>query len=121
MRTGKWQVGVVCVVLMAMLTPAALAVDFIGGGPYTIDYPLSDANYEVLVQDATVNLETGSELVDYSGMTAVNGSVVNVYDCAFTYATYLAASDDSEVNIYNASFGLYASVIVTTSKLTVLI
>jgi hypothetical protein len=45
MRTGrKWQVGVVCVVLMALLTPAALAVDFAGGGEFTVDYALEPEN-----------------------------------------------------------------------------
>ena len=55
------RIAQLCVVLMALLTPAALAVDFAGGGEFTVDYVLDDWNN---IYDATVSFEDGSSLPD---------------------------------------------------------
>ena len=93
MRTGrKWQVGVVCVVLMALLTPAALAVDFAGGGEFTVDYVLDDWNN---IYDATVSFEAGSSLPDGGWLLSVEGAVVNINNCVFGAGSVLYVGSDA--------------------------
>ena len=99
MRTERrWQVGLVCVVLMALLTPAALAEDFVGGGEFTVDYTLPTADFIHSIYDATVNFEVGSSLPDGNWLAAIDGSVVNIYDCVFGAGSVLYVGTDDNPN-----------------------
>ncbi|MHC4962551.1 MAG: hypothetical protein ACYTGA_10570, partial [Planctomycetota bacterium] len=113
----KWQAGVVCVVLMALLAPVALASDYIGGGPYTVDYPLPSSlqpdtvvpSYDNLIQDATVNFETGAELAAWgNSITAIDGSVLNINNISVGDFSTIFVTDDSVVNVNGGVFGTEA-------------
>jgi hypothetical protein len=97
-KTRKWMVGVVCVVLMALLAPAALAVDFAGGGEYVVDYALPTADFMHSVYDATVNFEDGSSLPEGNWLLSVDGSIVNIYDCVFGAGSVLYVGTDDNPN-----------------------
>ena len=88
MRTKRrWQVGFVCVVLMALLAPAALAVDVCGQREtYIWEEPLPvDIDCEtgtVLVFGSTVNLLTGAHvsfnLTTNPGLYSFGDSTINI-------------------------------------------
>jgi hypothetical protein len=102
-RKGKWQVSIVGVVLIALLVPTALASDYIGGGPYTIDYTLPNSSqpdtdgfpYDNLIQGATVDFVTGASVDPGYSVTATDGSVVNFYDCFFDNAFLVVSAPAS--------------------------
>ena len=87
----KWMAGVVCIALLALLTPAASA-DFGGGGEFTVDYMLDSWNE---IHDATVNLEAGSSLPDGGLLLSVEGAVVNINNCVFGAGSYLYVGTDT--------------------------
>jgi hypothetical protein len=105
----KWMVGVVCVVLMALLAPAALAVDFAGGGEFTVDYALPTADFFHSIYDATVNFEDGSSLPDGNWLAPVDGSVVNIYDCVFGAGSLLMVTTNDNPNQPDANVTFYGT------------
>ena len=99
MRTeSKW--SLVCVVLMALLTPAALALDFpISGEPepeggYIVDYTLGDWTS---VFDATVTFQVGSVLPAGAVIETKDDCNVHFKNCNFEAdAMLLVAIDDTD-------------------------
>ncbi len=96
-KRRKWTAGVVCVVLMAMLTPAAMALDFpIPGEPepeggYIVDYTLGDWTS---VLDATVTFQVGSVLPAGAVIETRDDCDVHFKNCNFESGAMLLVGTD---------------------------
>lgn len=124
--TRKWQVGLVCVVLMALLTPTAMALDVCGqGSSFIISEPdpvdIDCETGTILVSDSTVNLLPGGHISDAlggapgSGNLTVDASVsntINIY--GGTIDTSLNTTSLDIVTIYGSQFVLDGVPVPTT-------
>ncbi len=117
MRTGRrWQVSLVCVVLMALLTPTAAALDFpIPGEPepeggYIVYDRIADTyDYINYIYDATVNFEDGSSLATWNTLQTQDHCVVNFYDCMFEENSYLNVSVDGVDPAFDGDVTFYGT------------
>lgn len=95
----KWMVGLVCVVSMAMLTPAALALDFpMTGDPsgtqYEVNTPLPNDFFH-FIYAAGVDFVGGSLLPAGNWIVTGDDCVVNFYDCVFEAGSLVYIASDS--------------------------
>ncbi len=119
MRTeSKWQVGLVCVVLMALLTPAAWALDICGqpmliidGEPDPVD--IDCATGYTIVSNSTVNLLPGAHISETvgggtgTGILTVNAgadNIINIFGGQID--TMLNTASTDTVTIYGSDFAV---------------
>ena len=105
MRTGKWQVGVVCVMLMAMLVSVSNAAllcgqpfEWLENEPGPVD--IACATGSVYVINGTANLLTGGEVTDLMGYP---GSTINISGGTIAGGDYGLTVWESIVTVYAAS------------------
>ena len=107
MRTERrWQVGLVCVVLMALLTPTAVAgilcgqdYEFIQDEPGPVD--IACVTGSVYVMNGTANLVAGGEVTD---LVSFAGSTINIYGGTILGGDYdLSFAAAAFVTVYAAS------------------
>jgi hypothetical protein len=100
-KRREWQAGVICVVLMALLAPAALALDFpLAGDPsgmqYSVYNPLP-ADGMHFIRDAKVDFVGGSSVPENEQVYILNGAKVNFIDCVFGAGSVINLIDDSSL------------------------
>lgn len=119
MRTeSKWQVGLVCVVLMALLTPTARALEvcnqpflFIAGEPDPVD--IDCATGTTFVSNSTVNLLPGAHISDAIGgglgtgyLSVDYGSTNTINIWGGQIDTMLNTASTDTVTIYGSDFAV---------------
>jgi len=119
MRTERnWQVGIVCVVLMALLAPSAVALDVCGqpflivdGEPDPVDIDC-ETGYTI-VSNSTVNLLPGAHISEAigggpgTGILTVNfgaDNIINIYGGQID--TMLNTASTDTVTVYGSDFAV---------------
>ncbi|MEN8127655.1 MAG: hypothetical protein ABFR90_07600 [Planctomycetota bacterium] len=108
MRTMRgWQMSVVCVVVMALMTPAVMAVDFVADpNIYFVDYVLGSWN---TIYDASVTFQVGSELPADGTILTKDGCDVHFENCFFGPDAFLWVGADDTNPVYNGSITFHGT------------